>query len=271
MSEQTAIWHAAIANKRLGPLTEGEVLAFLREGQLTANDLLWRPGFSEWKKVSEVSEFSQPPPRKQPLPSSSELPLAAEAALSPGTKWSLWKAANIGLLVTAAVLLLQIGTGQGFELADFAHSANAETIGYLVGRVLSVPVLFVLIAVVRNLLNWRKPASPASAVRGTLTFIVLLVGIFGALVVYGASQFSSAEIIRGEARNSFVAGVRQACVRKQRSLGQNVTDSQIDKYCTCTGEYVADRTTYKQIGTAPDAAALAEMKQTAEAAGNACR
>src|SRR5258708_6673353 len=186
-------------------------------------------------------------------------------------KWSVWKSANIGLLVSAFVLLLQIGTGRGFELANYAHTASAETLTYLIGRILAAPLIFVLIAVVRNLLNRRQPKSSASAARGALIFVALLVCILGALMVYGEVFFSSAETISGETQKTFIADWSRTCVQKQRSLGQNVTEAQIDKYCTCVGEKIADSTTYKQLGTALDASALADLKQKVEAAGYACR
>jgi len=187
------------------------------------------------------------------------------------TRWSLWKAGSIGLLVSAAVLLLEVGGGDGFELADDAHTASAATIGNLAGRVLSVPFLFVLIAVVRNLFNRRKPASEVSSVRGALTFGVLLVLIFGALTIYGEVFFSRAEIIGGEARKAFIADSQQACMRKQHSVSQSISDAQIERYCTCTSEHVAEKTTYRQLGAEPDAGMLAELRQNVEAAANACR
>jgi hypothetical protein len=158
---------------------------------------------------------------------------------------------------------------QGFELANYAHTASAETVTNLIGRILAAPLIFVLIAVVRNLLNRRQPKSSTSAARGALIFVALLVCILGALMVYGEVLFSSTETISGEARKTFIAGVYRTC--KQRSAGQNVTEAQIDKYCTCVSEKIADSTTYKQLGTAPDASALADLKQKAEAAGYACR
>jgi hypothetical protein len=183
----------------------------------------------------------------------------------------VWKSANIGLLVGAFVLLLQIGTGRGFELANYAHTASAETVSNLIGRILAAPLIFVLIAVVRNLLNRQQPKSSASAARGALIFVALFACILGALMVYGEIFFSSTEIISGETRKTFIADGHRACVQKQRSLGQNVTEAQIDKYCTCVNEKIADSTTYKQLGTAPDASALADLKQKVEAAGYACR
>jgi hypothetical protein len=188
-----------------------------------------------------------------------------------GEKWSLWKSANIGLLGSAFMLLIQVGGGRGFELASYAHTASAETISNLIGKILAAPMIFVLIAVVRNLLYRRRPKSSTRAVRGGLTFAALLVCMFGALVVYGEVVFSSTETISGEPRKTLAADVARSCARSQRGLGQNVTEAQIDKYCTCVGEKMADSTTWQQLVGEPDAAALAALRQRAEAAGSACR
>ena len=153
-------------------------------------------------------------------------------------KGGAWKSSNIGLLVGAFTLLLQIGAGRGFELADYAHTASAATIGALIGQILGVPLIFVLIAVVRNLLNWEQPKS--SAVRGALTFVALLLCILGSLMAYGAVFFSSIEKISGETRKTFMASASRSCAQKQRSLGQSVSEAQIDKYCNCTSEKMAD-------------------------------
>jgi hypothetical protein len=186
-------------------------------------------------------------------------------------KWSLWKSANIGLLVSVFTLLLQIGAGRGFELANYAHTASVATVSGLIGQILGVPLIFVLIAMVRNVLYGRQPNSSASTVRGALTFLALLVAMLGALMIYGEAFFSSTEIISGESRKYLVADVQRSCVQRQRALGQAATDAQIEKFCTCMAEKVADRTTYKEAGTEPDASALANLKQKVERAGNACR
>jgi hypothetical protein len=145
------------------------------------------------------------------------------------------------------------------------------TISGLVGQILGAPVVFVLIAVVRNLLYRRQPKSSANTVRGAITFMALLACMLGALMVYAEIVFSSTETIGGESRKTFIADVARSCAQKQRSLGQNVSEAQIDKYCTCLSENLADGTTYKQLGTEPDASALAGLKQRTEAAGYACR
>ena len=104
-----------------------------------------------------------------------------------------------------------------------------------------------------------------------LTFAVPLIGIFAALFAYSTVFFSSTDVISGETRKAFVAGLQGSCAQRQRSLGQAVTDAQIQSYCSCVGEKMADSTTYKQLGSELDASALAGLRQKTEAAGQACR
>jgi hypothetical protein len=63
MADQEAIWHVIIDGKEQGPLTKAQVLEYLRHGMLAGSDLIWRPGFPDWKPVSELGEFWQPPKR----------------------------------------------------------------------------------------------------------------------------------------------------------------------------------------------------------------
>jgi hypothetical protein len=188
-----------------------------------------------------------------------------------GKKWSLWKSASIGLLVSAFTLIIQVASGRGFELANYAHTGSPATIGGLTGQTLAAPLIFVLVASVRNLFNRRQSRSSASTVKWELTFAALLVGIFAALFVYGEIFFSSTEAISGEVRKTFVADVQRSCVQKQRSISQAVTEAQVRSNCTCVSEKMADGTTYKQLGTEPDASALADLRQKTEAVGYACR
>jgi hypothetical protein len=86
-------------------------------------------------------------------------------------------------------------------------------------------------------------------------------------VVYGEVFFSSDEAISGESRRAFVADSFHLCVQEQRSLPQNATEAEINQYCSCVGEKIADGTTYRQLRL--HASALANLKK-AEAAGLAC-
>jgi GYF domain 2 len=278
-----AIWHVIIGEKQeqKGPLTGAQILAYLESGVLAGGDLIWRSGLTDWKQVSEIDEFRLPEEQgslreqartQAPVLSASERRYQAEGdEPKDGAKWSLWKSANIGLLFSALTLLAQIVGGHGFELANDAHTASAETISLLVSQIIALPLIFVLIAFARNLLSRRQPKSKASALRGAMTFVGLFLCLIGGLAVYGEVVFSSTEIISGEARSTFVADASTPCIQKQRSLGQNLTEEQIEKYCGCVSEKIADSTTYKQLGSEANATALADLRQKLEAAGNACR
>jgi hypothetical protein len=63
MAGQEAIWHVMIGGKEQGPLTKAQVLEYLTHGMLAGSDLIWRPGFPDWKPVSELGEFWLPPKR----------------------------------------------------------------------------------------------------------------------------------------------------------------------------------------------------------------
>lgn len=281
MAAEEAIWHVVVDSTAQGPLTRAQVLESLRGGTLAGSDLIWRPGFAGWKPVSEIDDFRQRPPRmgaETRVPLSSQLnvsehpePVADGGEPSRGTKWSLWKSANIGILVGALTLLVQVVSGRGFEIADYAHTASAATISSLIGQILAAPLIFVVVVAARNLVYWRRPKSRASAARGALTFVALLACILGALKVYGEVVFSSTEMIGGETRKAFIADTSRACVQKQRASGANVTEAQIEKYCACLSEKMADSTTYQQLGAEPDTNALADLRKKTEAAGYACR
>jgi GYF domain 2 len=275
-----AVWHVIIGAKQEGPLTEGKIFEYLASGVLTGDDLIWRQGFVDWKQVSEIEEL-QPRPRQGSLRRSAHAPAPVLAASelrhqpdqdepSDGTKWSLWKSANIGLLFSGVTLLAQVADGHGFELANDAYTASAATISLLIGHILALPLIFVSVAFVRNLLNRRQPKSKARPVRGAIIFVALFICLLGGLIAYGEIVFSSTDIISGEARSSFVADASAPCIQRQRSLGQGVAEDQIEKYCRCVSEKIADDTTYKQLGSEADATGLADLKQRLEAAGNAC-
>jgi len=188
-----------------------------------------------------------------------------------GEKWSLWKSANVGLVLSAVTLFLEIANGHGYEIASYAASPNGDTISYFIGRILSVPLLFVLVALVRNLFNRQQPTSSRSAVRGALTFAVLFVGIFAGLFAYGHFYFARSEAISGESRTTFISATQRSCVQKQTSISQVVTEQQIESYCSCVAEKMADITTYKQLGAELDENAMRELRQKAEAISSTCR
>ena len=64
---EVVIWHVIIDGEQRGPLSRAQVLEHLHDGQLVGSDLIWRPGFSDWKPVSELADFWQAP-RRGPSP-----------------------------------------------------------------------------------------------------------------------------------------------------------------------------------------------------------
>ncbi|MFK4507071.1 DUF4339 domain-containing protein [Bradyrhizobium daqingense] len=73
-------WHVIMRGEQHGPLSRDQVLQHLQDGQLVGTDLIWRPGFSDWKPVSELAQFWQPPRRE---PSSPPLPRGADFRTAP--------------------------------------------------------------------------------------------------------------------------------------------------------------------------------------------
>ena len=226
--------------------------------------------FPRWKSVvdaqSPPEQISTAVAVQTPPQSFDEYGRELERVSAAGGKSSLWRSASIGLLFSSFSIILQVGNGRGFELANYAHTASPATIIALLIDVLTAPLIFVLVAIVRNLLSGRQKSS-ASALLGALTFAMLLALILGGLVVYGEVFFSSDEAISGESRRAFVADSFHLCVQKQRSLPHDATEAEINQYCSCVGEKIADGTTYRQLEL--HASALANLKK-AEAAGLAC-
>ena len=281
MSAEDAIWHVIIdGEQRILLLSRAQVLEYLHDGQLIGSDLIWRSGFSDWKSISEVSDFWQPPKggllRLALVPASTEQPDVRDDQVAAATdkKWSIWRAANAGLLVSVLVPTLQIASGRGFELASLVQTASAETVAQLAAQILAVPLLFVLIALIRNIFKRRLPKSDARAVEGGIMFSFLLVGIGCALVLYGQWFFGSNAQISGSTRDYVIRKVQHACIERQMSLrqGASPSDAQISNYCTCVGIQLAENTTYKGLASDTTAPNVRDyLKQQAEAAGQACR
>jgi GYF domain 2 len=322
------IWHVIIGGRQIGPLTEDQVLGYLGDGTLAADDLLWCPDFSDWKRACEIGD-SRPLPGREVISVSQanafwdnlaiatedfakptyapplawmrtrvfaddrlsstrelisishanafwdNLAIATEDFAKPAEEsppaWSLWASANAGMIVGAFLLFFQVGRGQGFELASYAHTASVGSLGALIGLILGMPLLFVLLALARNLVKRPRPTASANALRHGLVFAALLFCMVGVLRTYGEFFFSSNEIINGEARRSFVAGAYGTCLRKWYEGGKDVSGPEVDKYCICASQKLAARTTYQQLGSLRDAGAPGNLRQRIEAVSDSCR
>jgi hypothetical protein len=125
---------------------------------------------------------------------------------------------------------------------------NAGLIGSLIGQLSFGPILFVLIAAIRNADRSLRPSSVSAGKRAAALGILIAVGI--SLRVFGTLYFSGDEIIDGDARAGIVKSFLSGCFGSQRAAAVNTsaTDAQIDNYCDCVASSLASTLTYKQLG-----------------------
>ncbi len=59
-------WYIARDGKQHGPLSDVEMRTFVGQGHLKPTDLIWRPGFADWRPAPAVFPFQAPeaPARK---------------------------------------------------------------------------------------------------------------------------------------------------------------------------------------------------------------
>src|SRR5262249_8103581 len=50
-------WYIARDGQQVGPITEREMREFLRRGHLKSDDCVWRPGFDNWQRASDVGDL----------------------------------------------------------------------------------------------------------------------------------------------------------------------------------------------------------------------
>src|SRR6185437_5476425 len=98
----------------------------------------------------------------------------------------LWGAASVGLVLSATTLWMGALTTEGYELASYAYAPTADSISYLLGYLSWIPLLFVVIAAIRNGLgrSWLRPSS-ANAGKRALIFFVILTSVVASLKIYG--------------------------------------------------------------------------------------
>jgi hypothetical protein len=55
------IWHLSRDGKQYGPISDEELRRLIELGKLSRDDLLWRPGFADWRAASTVPGIFTPP------------------------------------------------------------------------------------------------------------------------------------------------------------------------------------------------------------------
>src|SRR3989304_381446 len=53
-------WYIARDGKQHGPLSDVEMRTFVAQGHLKPTDLIWRPGFADWRPAPAVFPFQSP-------------------------------------------------------------------------------------------------------------------------------------------------------------------------------------------------------------------
>jgi hypothetical protein len=138
--------------------------------------------------------------------------------------------------------------GMGYNAA---LGTSGNVIGYWTGMLSSLPLIFVVIAIVATA---RKAGLRNSIVNG----LVAVVGVFGVsfviicAVIAFATAYPQKELPfadASEARSSFVRGATDSCAQRQKALPQNkdVPAAAIDAYCSCFGNSLADVATRAEV------------------------
>jgi hypothetical protein len=78
------VWYLARDSKQHGPLSHVEMTKLVELGHLRATDLVWRPGFADWRPAPSVFDLAPPaPPPPKPAPPPVAQPLAPEPKPAP--------------------------------------------------------------------------------------------------------------------------------------------------------------------------------------------
>jgi hypothetical protein len=80
--------------------------------------------------------------------------------------------------------------------------------------------------------------------------------------VIGMSEFSSAELLKGQERETFIASARKSCIGTH-GQGQtaNLTKAVFEQYCACTANGLADRLSKDQLAEEADRADLSKENE----------
>ncbi|MEP6655399.1 MAG: GYF domain-containing protein, partial [Myxococcales bacterium] len=53
-----AVWHLVVDGDQVGPLTDSDVRARLARNEISAENYVWKEGFSDWLRLADVPEFA---------------------------------------------------------------------------------------------------------------------------------------------------------------------------------------------------------------------
>lgn len=122
-------WYIARDGKQHGPLSDVEMRTFVAQGHLKPTDLIWRPGFADWRPAPTVFPFQAPETPAPPSRAPATRPSAAPAqASSPAVVERSFEPSRIrvardteseapsrkGRIIGAAVLLVLVAGAGGW-------------------------------------------------------------------------------------------------------------------------------------------------------------
>lgn len=80
-------WYIAREGKQHGPLSDVEMRTFVAQGHLKPTDLIWRPGFADWRPAPAVFPFQQSaPPAAPPRPTTQGGRAEPSRGMAPGAQ-----------------------------------------------------------------------------------------------------------------------------------------------------------------------------------------
>jgi hypothetical protein len=81
-------WYYSKNGTQLGPVSEGEIIAKLASGEVSAADLVWKEGMADWRPAASVAELASlrviPPVVNSPVVNSPYAPPTFPSAPMPG-------------------------------------------------------------------------------------------------------------------------------------------------------------------------------------------
>jgi hypothetical protein len=159
-----------------GPITFDELISLLSQLPTHRGVLVWREGFTDWTEAENVREIvarlirppplrrgssAIPPPVPVPQPESSDDFVdqyqqqfsREKISVQVGKRWSPWRAALYGFLFYLPVYVLSTTVNNRWdnELALLTNGRPGQIIGYFGGQFLLLPLVFAVVAVIRNL------------------------------------------------------------------------------------------------------------------------
>jgi hypothetical protein len=127
MSPQPNQWYLSRGGKEHGPFSDADLANFSSLGQLQANDLIWREGFTSWRPATTIFPKRTPAPvgasvTKELIRVRGDAAASREVPLSRGGL--TWTKALIALACSAA-----IGAGSGYVFKHFPANVLTQTHG----------------------------------------------------------------------------------------------------------------------------------------------